>query len=55
MEKENKQVLEIIEATLPQIDVRKQMDISYTQGVADGWKQALEYIKQQLEQAKEEK
>ena len=55
MEKENKQALEIINNTLEQVEMKKQMDIAYTQGVADGWKQALAYIKQQLEQPKEEK
>ena len=57
MEKENKQVLGIIENAIPQLEIKKQVDIAYSQGVADGWRQAFEYIKQQMqeqEKAKEE-
>lgn len=46
---ENKEkVLAIIEEATPQIEARRQMDITYTQGVCDGWKQAFEYIKNKL-------
>ena len=50
MKEEDKKVLAIIDQASSQLDMKKQIDVAYSQGVADGWKQAFEYIKVQLEQ-----
>ena len=50
MKEEDKKVLAIIDQASSQLDMKKQIDVAYSQGVADGWKQAFEYIKTQLAQ-----
>ena len=50
MKEADKKVLEIIDQASSQLDMKKQVDVAYSQGVADGWKQAFEYIKTRLEQ-----
>lgn len=54
MKEEDKKVLEIINEASSQLDMKRQIDVAYSNGVTDGWKQAFAYIKQRLEQAEVE-